>query len=142
MKRNKVFNLILIYTVLITFAFPVLVLAQPTTTPPPTTYGTYNTTEGLVVCNGPDCTFDHIYQLINRLKDFALLYLMIPLAVISIAFAGFKYVMAQGNASEITKAHNIFYYTIGGIVLALGAWLIVSTILTVLGVEDAYNFLK
>lgn len=99
-----------------------------------------------IVCgeNNPnDCTFGKIYTLIKNIIDFLLIDVMVPAAIISIMFAGFKYVMARGNPGEIKKAHDIFYYIVVGIVLALAAWLIVNTILIVLSGEGSqYNFLK
>lgn len=47
--------------------------------------------------------------------------LMIPVIVFFIIYAGFKYVMAQGNASQVEEATRALTYAIIGGVLILGA---------------------
>jgi len=94
---------------------------------------------------GQDCTFQHIYQLIKTVIDFLLFTIMTPLAIIALVFAGIKYVTAQGNPGELQKAHQIFYYVVIGMLIALAAWLIINTIISELtGNEPGtkYNFLS
>lgn len=47
--------------------------------------------------------------------------LMVPIIVFFIIYAGFKYVMAQGNASQVEEATRALTYAIIGGVLILGA---------------------
>ncbi len=47
--------------------------------------------------------------------------LMIPVIVFFIIYAGFKYVMAQGNASQVEEATRALTYAVIGGVLILGA---------------------
>jgi Type IV secretion system pilin len=47
--------------------------------------------------------------------------LMVPVIVFFIIYAGFKYVMAQGNASQVEEATRALTYAIIGGVLILGA---------------------
>jgi len=47
--------------------------------------------------------------------------LMVPVIVFFIIYAGFKYVMAQGNAREVEEATRALTYAIIGGVLILGA---------------------
>lgn len=47
--------------------------------------------------------------------------LMVPVIVFFIIYAGFKYVMAQGNASQVEEATRALTYAIVGGVLILGA---------------------
>jgi hypothetical protein len=86
-----------------------------------------------------ECDFQQLYTLISNIWNFLILKILAPVAVIAIMFAGFKYVTAQGNPSKITEAHNIFYYVVIGMIIALGAWLIVNAILKGLGAK--INFL-
>ena len=52
----------------------------------------------------------------------------IPIAVLFIVFAGFKFVMAQGKPEELKKARQNFLYTLIGIGIFLGAWLLADVI--------------
>jgi Type IV secretion system pilin len=47
--------------------------------------------------------------------------LMVPVIVFFIIYAGFKYVMAQGNASQVEEATRALTYAVIGGVLILGA---------------------
>jgi hypothetical protein len=49
----------------------------------------------------------------------------IPVAVLFIIWAGFKFVLAQGNPGALKKAQKNFLYTVAGIALFLAAWLLV-----------------
>lgn len=78
------------------------------------------------------CTFKHVMILINTLINFVLVKLSIPLAAILFVYAGIS-LITSGSAEGKTKAKNIFLNTVIGLVLAAGSWLIVNTILTILG---------
>src|SRR3989344_7830338 len=49
----------------------------------------------------------------------------IPVAVLFIVWAGFKFVLAQGNPKQLEKAKWNFFYTVIGIGIFLGTWVIV-----------------
>jgi hypothetical protein len=51
------------------------------------------------------------------------------LAVLMTVIAGFRYVIAQGNPQEITKAKNTIIYSLVGLVVALTAEAIVTFVL-------------
>ncbi len=68
-----------------------------------------------------------------------------PLATASIAYAGILYVTAAGNTGQTGKAREILEYAVIGIILALAAQLIVTTIIDELGgkkdlIKTAYLF--
>lgn len=48
----------------------------------------------------------------------------IPIAVLFIVWAGLKFVLARGNAEELSQARQNFLYTVIGIAIFLGAWLL------------------
>ncbi len=104
---------------------------------------------GLVQCGtgeGPDaanqCGFNDIISLIQRIINFLLFAIAVPLAAISFAYAGYLYLTAGVNPSNIGKAKTIFVNVIVfGLPLALAAWLIVHAIVAGLGVPETYNFL-
>ena len=61
--------------------------------------------------------------LLKKLLDAAII-IGIPIAVLFIVWAGFKFVFAMGNAEKLKDARRNFLYTIIGIGIFLGAWLI------------------
>lgn len=79
------------------------------------------------------CGFNHFFELVNNVVDFLLFYLAIPIAAIIFAFAGIKLVFSGGNASQMQKAKSTMIDVAIGLALAAGAWLIVHTILNILG---------
>lgn len=47
--------------------------------------------------------------------------IMIPLVVLFLIYSGFLFVTAQGNESKLTKAKQVFFYTIIGTAIIIGA---------------------
>ena len=86
-----------------------------------------------------ECGWEQLVKMGQNIIDYSVI-LMAILSVIGIAYAGFLYITAQGNGSQISKAHGIFTKIIWGIVFVLGAWLIVNTILK--GLEYGQNGFK
>ena len=116
--------------------------------PAPTASITTPSTGGLVTCGkGSDeqapeeCDFWQFIDLLQRIMNFLLFVLAVPLAAISFAWAGWLYLSAAGNESKIKQAHQIFGDVLLGLCLALAAWLIVHAVVTGLGVNNQYNFL-
>lgn len=58
----------------------------------------------------------------------ALLPLAVAVGVVFIIWSGFLFVLAQGNPKQLTKARQNFYYTIIGLAVVLGAWVIAEVI--------------
>jgi hypothetical protein len=50
------------------------------------------------------------------------------LAVGAFIWAGFKYVLAQGNMTEIKKAHDLMKFAVIGTALIFGAWAVKDVI--------------
>ena len=73
---------------------------------------------------GEDIT---IQQFFLKIIDIVLVF-AIPLLVLYIMFAGFKYVMARGNSSEIESATTALTWAIVGGVLIIGAKVILTVI--------------
>lgn len=97
--------------------------------------------QGLVPCTN-NCTIADFLVLINRIINFLLRSVAVPLGAISFAWAGWLYMTAGGNPSKVSQAHDIFKTTVVGLLIALAAWLIVSAILTGLGVTGAFRLLS
>lgn len=95
----------------------------------------------IVPCGGPTqkpCDFNGFMMLINNVIDFMLLKLALPLAAIMFAYAGFIMVTAGESASEArTKAKGIFTNALIGMVLAFASWVIVYSLLKILGYSNA-----
>lgn len=66
-------------------------------------------------------------QLLAKLLDAAIT-LGIPVAVLFIVWAGFRFILARGNPGELEKARENFLWTIVGIGIFLGASLIAKVL--------------
>ena len=83
----------------------------------------------------PSCKWPDLIILGNNIIDF-LLTISVSLAAISFAYAGFLYMTAGGDTGTI-QAHEILWKVVIGIVVSLGAWLIVHFIIVQLGVNTS-----
>jgi hypothetical protein len=128
-KTTKILINIIVLAILIV---PVLSLAQETS--------------GLVPCgtaSTPPCDFNSFMALINKVINFILFYMAVPIAAIMFAYAGFKLVTAGGEAAHArTAAKEIFTNTVIGLIIAVAAWLIIKTILVIVGFKDIGMFFK
>ena len=85
------------------------------------------------LCNGttklcnPLGGISSIDALLNALVN-VLLQIGVPIAALAIIYSGLLYVMARGDSKKITEAHNVFYYTIIGTAILLGAFVISAVI--------------
>lgn len=68
---------------------------------------------------------DVIKQVIN-----VLLFIIGSLSVIMIIFGGIKYVISNGDSSQITSAKNTIMYAVIGLIVALLAYAIVNFVVT------------
>lgn len=111
-------------TALISFFWPAISFAQRT---------------GLVPCDGTDCDFNQLMNLVNKIIRFVLFDMAVPIAAVMFAYAGFLLVTAGEETSHArTKAKTIFTNTLIGLIIAVAAWLIIRTILEILGYEGAW----
>jgi len=98
---------------------------------------------GLVPCGGANegpCDFNAFMTLINKVIQFIFLYMAVPIAAIMFVYAGFLLVTSGGSTESRTKAKNIFTNALIGLVLAAAAWLIVTSILSILSYKDTSIF--
>ena len=96
--------------------------------------------EGLVPCgttaNPTSCDFVQLMSLVNTVINFLLFKMVVPIAAIMFAYAGFLLVTAGGEAAHArTKAKSIFTNAVLGLIFAVAAFLIIRTILSILGYE-------
>lgn len=73
-----------------------------------------------------------VITVINNIIRFLITIAIVFVAPITIAYAGFLYVVNPVNPSGIAKAKGILLNTVIGIVIALAGWLIVDAIMVVL----------
>ncbi|KKQ20794.1 MAG: hypothetical protein US33_C0012G0007 [Parcubacteria group bacterium GW2011_GWC1_36_9] len=84
------------------------------------------------VINNP-CSFKDALTLINTVIKFILFKLVVPISAVMFFYAGFLMVTSGGSTEARGKAKNIFSNAVYGLVIAAGAWLIIRTILLILG---------
>lgn len=95
-------------------------------------------------CTGKDahnpevCGFDQFIQLIANIMG-ALMVIALSLATILFSFAGFKYVTAAGNPSQIESAKKVFLNVAIGLAVVFGAYLLIQVLVSVLGVDNNFN---
>lgn len=88
------------------------------------------------------CTFDHILILINNIVNFLLFVIAIPIAAVMFCYAGFLMIFSGGEASARTKAKGIFWNVFFGLIIAVAAWVIIHTLLGIIGAKtgDGWNW--
>ena len=82
--------------------------------------------------------WNQLMTLINNVINFILFRLALPIAAIMFAYAGFELLTAGGDTSKMKKAKSIFLNVALGLVFAVAAWLIVDTVLTILGYHGSW----
>lgn len=71
---------------------------------------------------------DTVQDAIRLFMD-AVLKIAIPFIIIFFIWAGLSFVLARGNPEKIKTAKNMFWYTVIGTLLILGAWTITNAII-------------
>ncbi len=115
------------YLLVIAYVLPAITLAQ-----------------GLVPCGGKvhagtknaQCGFEHIGDLIQNIITFLITGVYPVIFTISLVWAGILMLTAGGNVNRRQKAVAIIKALIYGLIIMLTAWLIVYTILNILGVDN------
>ncbi|MFZ2072162.1 MAG: hypothetical protein WAV10_00550 [Minisyncoccia bacterium] len=95
---------------------------------------------GLVpVCPEGGCGFAELICLVNNFIQFILFRMAVPIAAIMFAYAGILLIFSGGDTSKRSKAKSIFANVAIGLIIAIAAWLIVETILTLLGYDQSWT---
>lgn len=84
--------------------------------------------DGLVPCEGTECTFCHLLVLIQKIIDY-MIYLVFPLSAVMIVIGGGYILTAGGSESRVSKGKEIITAAIVGLLIALMSWLIIDTII-------------
>jgi hypothetical protein len=91
--------------------------------------------QGLVHCGneGQDpCTLNDLFIMIGNVINFLLTTILIPLAVLFITLAGITMLTSAGNPNKFEQGKRMITYAAVGVLVALLAWGIIKTIITVL----------
>jgi len=122
-QKSKIKNqkLLVIITLISLFLIPNLVVAN------------------LVPCGGPyepPCRFCHLFVMLDEIIDFALLYIVFPLATLLIVFSGGTYMFSSGDEKKINEAKSILTSTIVGLIIIFSSWILVNTFMSWIGVAE------
>lgn len=112
----------------------------PTPTPSPTSD---NGSTGLVPCDGSDtnpCGFYQFLDLINKVVNYIIVGLVIPISAIMFAYAGFELLTSGGETSKREKAKKIFTDVAIGLIVVMAAFLIVQTVLGIVGYDKSWDW--
>ncbi|MBU0611821.1 hypothetical protein KKA39_02210 [Patescibacteria group bacterium] len=90
-------------------------------------------------CPEAGCGFNELICLINNVIQFILFRMAVPIAAIMFAYAGILLLFSGGDTSKRSKAKSIFTNVAIGLIIAIAAWLIVETILTLLGYDQSWT---
>lgn len=138
-KKILIFSAIFLILIMPVLSFAQAVNPTPVPTPNP----------GLVPCNNtPDsagiipenakCDFNQLMNLVNKVIHFILFDMVIPIAAIMFAYAGFELVTSGGSTEKRGIAKKVFLNALLGFILAIAAFLIIRTILSILGYQGSW----
>jgi len=141
MKRTIVFLLLVIFIGNLLFSFSVSAGEYQG-------YGGTVKYEGLVPCGksekGPNetegvtkaCQLCHLFVMLDGIIDFVLLDILPWIVILMILIAGIMFYFAGGNPSLLLQAKKLITSVVIGVTIILCSYLIVGTILNVMGVVD------
>lgn len=89
----------------------------------------------------PNCTLNDLVQLANNIMTF-LIRLTVAIFVVGIAIVGFKFITANGNPGEISKAKGMLWPMLWGFLLILCAFLLVKLLLSVLAKPEFSRYVS
>lgn len=128
---KKINKFLIFFSIFLLLMMPVVSLAQDT---PLVRCGTST--------NPAPCGFADLINLVNTVIHFILFDMVIPIAAIMFLYAGFELVTSGGSTEKRGIAKKVFTNAVIGLVIAIACWLIVATILSILGYDGAWIGLK
>jgi len=134
MNKKNILSLFILMTVVMVFAMPLFTYAQGgKTLPNPPAGGTTQPPPAPIKMNIQiDNPFKKstIKDLIETIVNDILIPIGAVVAVLMIIYAGFLFVTARGNETQITKARQALLWAVIGAAILLGAWVISQAITT------------
>lgn len=100
---------------------------QNTKTVTPIATGAQNAPLSIHLQN-PLSNISTIPDAINKVLS-VIIRIALPLIIIFFIWSGLTFIFARGNPAEVTKAKQMFLYTVIGTLLILGAWVITNAII-------------
>lgn len=86
---------------------------------------------GGVAIQNPLNGINSISEFVQKLLQ-AVVAIGVPIAVLFIVLAGFKFITARGNPEELAKARTNFVHVVIGVAIFIGAWAIAQLIVATL----------
>lgn len=80
----------------------------------------------IVPCDGPDCNICHLAVGVKNVIDFLLKDIAFPLTVIAFLYGGIMLIISRGSENNLNKGKKAIWSAFWGILIAFGAWLIIS----------------
>lgn len=96
-----------------------------------------NSSSGLVPCTN-NCGFKDLMTLVNNVINFILYGMVIPIAAIMFAYAGFELVTSGGSTEKRGLAKKVFTNVVIGLIIAVASTIIVKLILSTLGFDASW----
>lgn len=85
----------------------------------------------LIPCGpGNPCTFCHLFKLIQNVYNFIVFTLAPPVAILSVAVAGFIWFTSAGSEGRAKKARDILLTVVVGLVIMYTSWVVINFIIT------------
>ncbi|MEK9135305.1 MAG: hypothetical protein AAB451_03355 [Patescibacteria group bacterium] len=82
------------------------------------------------------CQFCHFFVMFGGIVNFLLLKIAIPAAILLLVIGGAMFTFSAGNPGTIKKGMDIMKSVAIGLVIMFTAWIVVSTVLTLVGVAS------
>lgn len=92
----------------------------------------------IVPCSGVDCNLCHLVELAQRLINIGI-FITIALSAMTFSYAGGMYLTSMGDITKATKARKVFTSVAVGLMIILGAWLGVDTLMKTLVDEQRFG---
>lgn len=82
------------------------------------------------------CQLCHLFVMLDILIDFALTYIVFPVASLLIIFSGGTLMFSSGDPGKIGQGKKILFSTVIGLIIIFSAWLIVNEFMRAIGVAN------
>jgi len=88
-----------------------------------------------------DCSFCHLFVMIDGIVDFVLLKLVPPIATLILIFAGISFYFALGNPEKFRHARSVLLSVVIGLVIIYASWIIINAVMVeIMGAADWVGF--
>jgi len=143
---KKLFLLVALSYLLVIIAIPFLANAQ-TIVPQTCSIGEpkecCNPTHGSPCLDDPSCPcgINSFFDMLINIYDFIVKDIATPLAIIALIIGGALMMLSGGNPSLMGKGKTILFAAIIGLVLVFASWVIIDSILKIIGYTGNWSIL-